>query len=123
MESSEVAVVGAVLGSLFTQGLFTAGLFLWARWVARRHSGSWWQHARWFPVIAMGAATLGLLVSITQLWASFRDIGAVSAEHRAEALADQISVAMAATALSLPPMVLGYGLSIVSNIVGTLKRV
>jgi hypothetical protein len=78
-------------------------LFLWGRWVARRHADApSWRLATWAPVAGLVIANSGLVVTALLLVRSFDEVSTRAPEHKADALTAAISAAMWPTALALP---------------------
>lgn len=119
MGGAELGVIGV---SAVLQLLFSVGLVAWGRWVARRHGSRRWRVAAWMPLVAVGLAITGTVVSTLTLVSAFSSIQYVDPADRSRILADAISAAMNRTALFAVPSTLLYGTSIVAFAIGSLMR-
>jgi len=111
-----------LFGVVGVQLLIGLGLFVWARFVARRHRAPWWRHARWLPLVALALMLVGVGLSALLIVRAFSAVAGVDAAMKATLLAQGISEATNTGAFfSLPAWVL-YVVSLVSSVVGSLGR-
>ena len=94
------ALVGAATLELVPL-LLVLGLFLWGRWVARRHGTRGWQLAAWLPVVGLVVQHAGLALTVFGLVHAFDAVAVAPPEARASELAGGIAQAMWATAIGL----------------------
>lgn len=121
MDSSVNGALPAVVAAFVVQAAFTAAMFAWGRWVARRQGGAQWAKAAWLPVWAGGFWVVGLVGTIAGLVRAFGGVSSLPAEHKARVLADGISTAMWATALMGAPSAGLYLAAIAVFAVGSLR--
>lgn len=115
-------MVLAAIGALLTQAVGAAGLWFWARWVARRQGGPQWKRAEALPILGFFAWFIGLCGTLFGLWRAFGRIESLPPEAKVAALSNDIQLAMGSLAIFLPLSLLAYLLSIVLSTVGTIKR-
>ncbi len=114
-------IVPAIL-AVATQVVVSLGLFLWARRVARRQGGVWWQRATWLPLVALGLGLIGAAASMALLTQAFDAVESTDAATKASALAEAISKTMTVTAIFAVPTWLLYAASVLISLFGSLRR-
>ncbi|MBW2732966.1 MAG: hypothetical protein JRH20_11290 [Deltaproteobacteria bacterium] len=111
-----------ILVGVLAQVLVTVLLYRWARAVAQRRGGVWWQRASWLPLLALGLSIAGTLVSAVHLVRAFQAIATADPSMKATLLASNISEALTYTALLVLPSWLLYIASIVVSAMGSMMR-
>lgn len=114
-------VLVLILGGIHV--LMSLGLYMWARWVARRHAGAWWRGAAWLPLVALGLSLLGAVLTAVFLERGFGGLADADPAMKASLLASSISRSMNCGALLVLPAALLFLASLVSSTVGTVMRV
>jgi hypothetical protein len=117
---SGLIVVG-LLGVL-TLFAFSIGLTFWGAAVARQRTGRWWRFAAVLPLAGAAVGSLGLLVTAMLLVSTFQGLSELEPELRQGALTSGISHAMRAMEGGSIVFGLSYVVSLLSNLIGTLRR-
>ena len=98
-------------------------LFVWGRWVGRRHPSSpWWRRAAWLPLIGLVLMLLGAAISAAHIMNALDAVAGADPSQKATLLAHNIARALEATTyLSIPATAL-FATSLLLSIIGSLAH-
>ena len=108
--------------ALTLQVAVAIGLYLWARWVARRREARWWRGVSSLPLVALTLTVISVVITSVFLKGAFDAISGGDPATKAARLAENIASALRVSLFFAIPAKVLYLLSLVISIVGsTLK--
>src|SRR3954470_17247375 len=119
---NESLLLGQVVIAFVLQAAVSLGLWMWGRWIARRHAAAFWRLAASAPLLALTLSLLGIGFSVVFLLRAFGAVASADPSMKATLLAKNISMAMNGAALFVLPSWLLYLGSLVAFAVGSLLR-
>jgi hypothetical protein len=103
-------------------GIVAAGLASWARWVAQRHPGPWWQKQFRVPALGFLLVFIGTIVGAVLMWRAWSGIESEESGNKATRLAESVSLSLNWSGLFIIAGWLLFATSLVFCIVGSIKR-